>query len=184
MLFTPDCCANCDATLTVEIRTTLFCGTGCRETAKAVRYARGVFRDGRLEDSDVMRAVDAKFSWALMGGYDIRERRVSQRVRAEVVARDRGRCVLCGAPGAEVDHKAGSSPDPSNLQFLCFKCHQSKTRVVAPPGAEYVFRSVRLPLWHDRVVPDEPVRQCDSAEWVNEWRGLLAERKRRLREAL
>lgn len=179
VLFPPDACANCDTALAIDVRG-LFCATGCRETAKAIRYARAALRDGRLDDPEVMRAVDAKFVWARMGGCDTRERRVPLQVLAKVRIRDQGRCVKCGASGEEVDHIAGSSPEPENLQLLCRRCHHAKTMVVRAPEADYVLRAARLPLWNERVLPDGPVRLRDSAEWVRVWSGLAAERRRRL----
>ena len=58
---------------------------------------------------------------------------VSEQVRYDVLKRDEGRCVLCGASGRdgvrlEVDHivprSKGGSNEPVNLQTLCAPCNR------------------------------------------------------------
>lgn len=49
--------------------------------------------------------------------------------------RDMGKCVLCGAAGAEVDHiipviKGGGLCAVSNLRTLCITCHHRFTRAL------------------------------------------------------
>lgn len=49
-------------------------------------------------------------------------------IRREVIARDGGRCVLCGAPGTDVDHVVrGSDHSLGNLRLLCRACHMRRT---------------------------------------------------------
>ena len=53
-------------------------------------------------------------------------------VREEVLARDGGKCVNCGASAVEVDHiveiqDGGAEFDLSNLRSLCHGCHVRKT---------------------------------------------------------
>lgn len=55
--------------------------------------------------------------------------------RARVLRRDGHRCVQCGAPANEVDHR----DDPmdhayTNLQTLCHPCHATKTKAEAAAG--------------------------------------------------
>ena len=61
---------------------------------------------------------------------------VSEQVRYDVLKRDEGRCVLCGASGRdgvrlEVDHivprSKGGSNEPVNLQTLCAPCNRGKS---------------------------------------------------------
>jgi 5-methylcytosine-specific restriction endonuclease McrA len=53
-----------------------------------------------------------------------------RRVRAQVLHRDEHECVLCGAPGSEVDHVVqlveGGSDHPANLRTLCHDCHAGR----------------------------------------------------------
>lgn len=49
-------------------------------------------------------------------------------MREAVVARDRGRCVDCGAPGTVVHHlhpvRLGGPHTPANGVLLCDDCHR------------------------------------------------------------
>lgn len=47
--------------------------------------------------------------------------------RQQVIKRDRV-CVLCGAPGRDVDHIArGQDHSLANLRLLCRSCHMKRT---------------------------------------------------------
>lgn len=49
-------------------------------------------------------------------------------IRRTVLARDGGRCVLCGQPATDVDHIDRLGPhDPTNLRSLCHHCHALRT---------------------------------------------------------
>lgn len=69
---------------------------------------------------------------------DIRGTRRWTKLRAQVIARDRGRCTVCGSPHAlEVHHLNG---DPSgnrleNLATLCRPCHRPSDR--APKDGDH-----------------------------------------------
>jgi hypothetical protein len=70
---------------------------------------------------------ERKVHWARRGGYTLPGKVPSRKLRAEVVARDEGRCRTCGAVGTEVDHVDGRSSTLENLQLLCHTCHEEKT---------------------------------------------------------
>jgi len=70
--------------------------------------------------------------------------RAWRQIRARILSRDCGMCVLCTAAGrfvlaAEVDHKvpvwAGGSDADHNLQSLCKPCHTAKTQAEAAERA-------------------------------------------------
>lgn len=52
--------------------------------------------------------------------------------RQQALDRDRGRCVICGAPATEVDHLVrvadGGADDPANLRAICAHCHTERHR--------------------------------------------------------
>lgn len=55
------------------------------------------------------------------------------KVRAKVMRRDKGVCVICGRKGGIVDHFipmawGGEAVWPGNLRVMCHPCHDSKTR--------------------------------------------------------
>lgn len=51
-------------------------------------------------------------------------------LRREIIARDNGKCKLCGARGSVVDHikprSSGGTDDKSNLRLLCITCDKKK----------------------------------------------------------
>jgi hypothetical protein len=62
------------------------------------------------------------------------DRRAWSKLRARIIARDQGRCQLCGANGAsEVDHiierRLGGGDEPQNLRLLCTNCHARRRRL-------------------------------------------------------
>lgn len=81
-----------------------------------------------------------RFSWCSNACVvEYRRRTDWNLIRRTVLARDRYRCVLCGAcdpdhgPLLEVDHivelaDGGAFHDLANLRTLCIPCHKSKTR--------------------------------------------------------
>jgi 5-methylcytosine-specific restriction endonuclease McrA len=176
-------CANCDIPLDVRIEG-LFCSELCRQTADFVRYARVKVAANQLRDPEIAAAIQVRMAMILGGGYPRSSRRLSSETRAFVVERDSGRCVLCGAPGTEVDHINGSSGDLSNLQLLCTDCHRRKTESgfsAAPP--EKVAEADAI--WRGRVLAMSPVRLCDDPDrWKGEWRGLKSQRRTYLLDEL
>jgi 5-methylcytosine-specific restriction endonuclease McrA len=176
----PDCCANCDAALEMDNQT-LFCGEFCRQVADFVRYSRGVLRDpARANDPEVLEAIRVRMAILIGGGYPTGERHLSPEQRATIIERDAGQCLECGAPANEIDHIAGSSADPSNLQLLCHECHMNKTKDSFVPASEGQ-RAWAKELWDSRIYPETPLRLSDDAErWGQEWRALKKERGDRL----
>lgn len=175
-----DYCANCDATLEME-NLTLFCGEFCRQVADFVRYSRGVIRDPRrASDSDVIEAIRVRMAILIGGGYPTGGRHLSPEQRATIIERDGGKCRECGAPANEIDHIAGSSADPSNLQLLCHDCHMTKTKSSFVPASEQQ-KAWAKELWDTRIYPDAPLRLSDDTErWGKEWRALKKDRADRL----
>ena len=158
-------CANCG--VLIEGGRNLFCSELCRQAAKAVRYARAVIADGRMDLPDVQEAVVVKIAFVAGGGYDEAGRRIAHEKREEVQAKSDGRCVRCGSPGDEIDHLDGSSDSPDNLQLLCRPCHKAKTDLSLRPATEESIQLVHRPLWA-RIRASEPHQPSDTSGWA--WR--------------
>ena len=175
-----DCCANCDAKLEMENQT-LFCGEFCRQVADFVRYSRGVTRDpARAKDPEVIEAIRVRMAIIIGGGYPTGKRHLSPEQRTAIIERDGGKCQECGAPAREIDHIAGSSADPSNLQLLCHECHMIKTKSSFVATNE-MQKAWAKNLWDTRIYPQVPMRLSDDTErWGKEWRALKKERADRL----
>jgi 5-methylcytosine-specific restriction endonuclease McrA len=164
---------------------TLFCGEFCRQVADLVRYSRGVTQDpARASDPEVIEAIRVRMAILIGGGYPTGARHLSLEQRATIIERDDGKCRECGAPAKEIDHIAGSSADPSNLQLLCHECHMTKTKSTFVPASEMQKAWARN-LWDTRIYPEMPMRLSDDTErWGKEWRALKKQRGDRLWDRL
>ena len=141
--WTPGLCAHCLEPLEpacVGTRHTAFCNGFCQKRAEDVRYVRLAIRDGRIPANhaagdDGMTAEIIFTNKIVFFDLDlayIREK-LPQRLREQVLAANGGVCVLCGERrAAEVDHIAGGSQEPKNLQGLCKQCHEYKPRGEIP----------------------------------------------------
>jgi 5-methylcytosine-specific restriction endonuclease McrA len=180
--FLDDHCANCLHLLPEHVEA-LVCSSWCAEIAAHVRYMRRVYRDGRVNDSDVQEAIQIRNAFLLVGGYGALDRTLRPAVRAEVKVRDGGRCRQCGRPGAEIDHIAGSSGELENLQLLCAQCHRAKTAENMVPTTPHE-QSLLRALFLTRVASDEPtLLGDDEVTWPSAWPSLKSARKKRARDA-
>ena len=175
-------CQNCDAPLTLEQARhgALFCGEKCQQTAKVVRYGRATRADGRYDrDPQVREAIRTRIAFILGGGYPEKARKLSPAQREAIFVRDDRRCRLCGAPATTIDHIAGSSSDPANLQALCELCNKARVHFrPATPGE----KAEGDTIWF-RMRAAQPLRRCDDEKQWNELqKEIAAEYRRRARE--
>lgn len=177
-------CQNCAVHLTLPQAQhgTLVCGDKCKQTAKAVRYGRATRRDGRYERDPLVReALEQRIAHILGGGYPERDRALSPEQREAIFTRDGGHCRLCGAPATEIDHIAGSSADPENLQALCKPCTMAKARANFR-GATSEEEAEGEAIWA-RITAEPPSRLCDDeTKWDKLWRKIASEQRKRARE--
>lgn len=170
-------CMNCDGAMTAP---DLFCCELCGETAKTVRYVRAVRADGRGQRPDVQEAVTIKTASVLGGGYPARGRRLSAALRRSVLERDGGHCRICGAEANQIDHIGGPIQGdinhPDNLQVLCESCHRRKTMDSHRP-LETPEEFARAEALRERIEAEDPLRECDAADWADRWRSILKRRR-------
>jgi 5-methylcytosine-specific restriction endonuclease McrA len=169
-------CPNCSVTFDGA---DLFCSELCDEEAKHVRYVRARKSDGRAGDPEVKEAIRIQRVSILRGGYDRAARRLTERERQFVKDRDGGKCQICGGPGDEIDHKRGSSNDPTNLQLLCDACHNKKTvaRFSVITKESHPEEWAKLQELKKRAAASEPTRLCDDELWDSIWRELRRKRR-------
>jgi len=182
--FIPGRCANCDSPDVTE-KTPLYCTSQCRQMAETIRYIRNCHSDGRDQRPDVQEAIQTRMAMVLGGGYPERERRVAEKIRAEVLQRAEGRCEQCGRlldfdgstgdPDAipTIQHVMGNSSDLSNLKAWCRRCNLADAQsrfVPVQPGSpqEMMLAEIRL-----RSTAPTPLRLCDDEKrWPKIWRDL------------
>lgn len=164
-------CANCDTPFTPASVAGRYCTSVCRQTAKAVRYARSaIATHGQPLPPAIDEAIGIKIAHVLAGGYAEQTRRLPADVRAAVIARDHGRCVLCQHPGEEIDHANGDSNAVADLRLLCRRCHRRVTgehlhRIPDGHPAHLTRQSLLA-----RIHAVTPLRPCDAADWTQTWR--------------
>jgi len=130
-----------------------------------------------MNDPEVREAFQVRVAHLLGGGYDETARAVPESLRRSILAGNGGLCCRCNVASAtEVDHIAGPSAVPANLQGLCHSCHMAKTKESHKPMRpehEPILAEVRR-----RVDSPIPLRVCDDAAWSGQWR----QQRRRNRE--
>lgn len=173
-------CVECGAPITLEARARLYCLDLCSQVLKFVHYARRAAADGRIDEPDVAAALEMRLAHIAVGGYPETARRIPDKVRAEVFARDDGRCVLCGAPATEIDHIDGDSNDPSNLRSACGDCNLGLAQAKLVPATGDESRVIAALL--ERALSPEPLHsRDDTASWPAVRASLTAERAALLR---
>ena len=173
-------CLNCDKPMPPQVAPgTLFCSDICRQRADTVRYGRRIFRDGRVEDPLVADAFRTKMAFAVTEvGYARIVRELDLETRQTVIARDGGKCVLCAAPGTEIDHIVDSSSELTNLQLLCHDCHMEKTQQKFRPIEPASSGDLIWAQLMERIRSPLPLRLCDDeVAWPSAWRKIAAERR-------
>jgi hypothetical protein len=98
----PATCPNCGVDVTST--RTPYCSEHCRETSAFIRQIRNTIKSGAIFDP-VRQAAFGQSLWRIQGGgYPVRQRMVTEKSRAKIIARDGGVCSVCGAPATEVEH--------------------------------------------------------------------------------
>lgn len=179
-------CANCDDTF-IANRPKAYCCPRCDNQADLVRYERrhraalGVGHLPRMLalrafPPDIRESIRTRQMFALGDGYDENARRLSPAERDYIWRRDEGRCVLCRAPGAEIDHIDGPSREPSNLRLLCAACNGRLAFAHARPVADNPDAERRLAELTRRIEAPEALHECDDHNaWEPTWRRWVAE---------
>ena len=115
---------------------------------------------------------------ALGGGYPAKERALSPAQREAIFVRDNRICRICGAAATDIDHIAGSSSDPENLQALCKSCNMAKAEAnFRPATAKEAAESDAI--WV-RIRAEQPGRLCDDEKrWDKWWREIASAQQKR-----
>lgn len=79
------------------------------------------------------------------------------KIRAQVIRRDHGTCVICGQPGNHVDHiERGSNHSLDNLRLLCQHCHMARTGRDGGTAKRQPQRQARPPEPHPGLLKRAP----------------------------
>lgn len=173
-------CPNCRKS---HQRDKVFCCDQCQQEAQAVRYIRNAVADGRIRAPDQQEGIGHKLIQIVAGGYPS-ERRLSPKLRKQVLERDSRICQICRNPGDQIDHMDGSANDPSNLRVLCGSCNRGLVlgRMVPTTGEAATLIQAILSRLALRIAAPKPLSLCDGDDWAQTWPILRSERRRVLRE--
>jgi 5-methylcytosine-specific restriction endonuclease McrA len=175
---------ECGAPIVLTNRAKLYCSEACHQTLKLVHYIRRTIADGRWErDPTIEDALQIRLANILGGGYHETARHVPPKVRVQVFERDGGKCVLCGAPAAQIDHIAGDANALENLRATCGACNlgMAQEQLVPATGSAAAVAGRIL----DRIfAPTSLHPRDDELVGVATNVRLLAERRERVRAHL
>jgi hypothetical protein len=174
-------CPNCNEVIPFRKPIRIYCCQLCGDEARLVRYVRRCKREAKLDDPDVLDAIQTKFAHIMGGGYPLEERIVPASTRQCVIERAKGRCEKCGGEGKEIDHIQGNSNDPENLQLLCRECHKEKTFrnfvSITPDLENYQELEAKRTWLIMRIEAEIPILDCDNDEtWKQRYRYMVNKR--------
>jgi len=85
------------------------------------------------------------------------------KIRAQVIRRDHGTCVICGRPGNHVDHiQRGNNHSLNNLRLLCQHCHMARTGRDGGTARRQPRRRARPPEPHPGFIRPDPNMHTDA----------------------
>jgi hypothetical protein len=177
-------CVDCDRAFLAIRYPYLYCSEACKQTAHLVRWARRKIADGTFLRVDIAEAHTLKLAHILAGGYPEAARRVPRATRELVIERAGGTCEHCGElfqsdsleQRASIQHVAGSSNDPANLQAIHFACNTrdalGKLVPVTDPAKLALAAAIEA-RWKAPVA----LRLCDDERtWPQTWRKTARQR--------
>lgn len=174
-------CVECGAATVLTNRARLYCSDVCNQTLKLVHYGRAVVADGRIDrDPAIEEALQMRVTHILAGGYHEVQRRVPPLLRAQILERDGGRCVLCGAPATQIDRIAGDANTPENLRASCGAYNLGLAQQHLVPASPSQVAVIDQLL--ERIFAPAPVfPRDDETAWPATNARLMAERRARVR---
>ena len=177
--FTPGKCLNCSTAC--ESAKGIYCKEFCKLEAAFIRYGRRKLRARTFFQLDILRdGIGSDLALLCAGGYPEGARRVTPTMRAAIIKRDRGLCVMCGGPGNEIDHIAGNDATETNLRLLCKSCNGNRMAILKQNTDLGVQAGTRIDpdqmrRLAKRIVSPKPLRPCDEDRgWEKNWKSMLA----------
>ncbi len=169
----PGRCPNCDAP--VANVSTPYCSKDCRDQAAFVRQFRAALASGAILDPGKQLVFGERLWWLLGGGLPLRESRIPESAKRQVIKRSEGKCESCGRPMDAIQNFGSGCNRPLHLRAVCATCSRTK-----PYGDESFAQSpavvAKLSELSQRINAKTPTRPCDDPEtW--DWRLWIAQRK-------
>lgn len=170
-----DCrtCPNCG-----ELTTNLsspYCSENCKSQASFVRQLRAAIASGSILEPEKQTVFGERLWWLLGGGLPMRESRIPESAKRQVIKRCGGDCEFCGKPMSTIQKFGSGCNRPLHLRAACSDC--AKTKPFCDPEFSSLPESQKLlKMIASRVSSDLPLRPCDDPNDWN-WREFLNRRR-------
>jgi hypothetical protein len=159
-------CPNCDRP--APNPASPYCSETCRDQAALVRQFRAAIASETILTADKQTVFGERLWWLLGGRLPIRESRIPESAKRQVIKRCGGNCEICGAPMTTIENFGSGCNRPLHLRAVCADC--SKTKSFGDP--EFIRQPAVIQLLtelNQRIFAQAPVRPCDDPiKW--DWR--------------
>lgn len=172
-------CPNCDQP--VPKNSSPYCSDSCKAQAAFIRQLRASLATGTILNPEKQTAFGERLWWLLGGGLPMRDSRIPESAKRQVIKRCNGLCEICGAPMVAIQNFGSGCNRPLHLRAVCSDCSKTKPFgdhdfATSPPAVE-LLKSIS-----ERINATNPIRPCDDPENWN-WRSFIAARKEISNEA-
>lgn len=169
----PNRCPNCDTPATGTASP--YCSKPCRDQAAFVRQFRAAIASGTILEAEKQTVFGERLWWLLGGGLPMRESRIPESAKRQVIKRCASMCESCGAPMHTIENWGSGCNRPLHLRAVCERCSKTKAfgdqAFCQGPSVARVIDELST-----RVFAPRPVRACDDHEtW--DWRAFIAQRR-------
>ncbi len=162
-------CPNCGTPS--ESLSSPYCSEICRDQAAFVRQFRNAIATDSILTSEKQTVFGERLWWLLGGGLPIREARIPESAKRQVIKRCASKCEFCAAPMVTIENFGSGCNRPLHLRAVCANCSKTK-----PFGDPAFSQSPLLKDLSQRINAPTALRSCDDPQnW--DWRAFLAERR-------
>ena len=172
-LSNPHLCPNCVGP--VDKPSSPYCSETCRDRAAFVRQFRAAVASGTILEAEKQIVFGERLWWLLGGGLPMRDSRIPESAKRQVIKRSQGRCEFCTREMTAIENFGSGCNRPLHLRAVCLNCSRAKPSGDAEfsqsPAAQEILTDICR-----RINAQVPLRPCDDpVNW--DWRAFVALRK-------
>lgn len=166
-------CPNCDGP--VEKPSSPYCCETCRDRAAFVRQFRAAIDSETVLDAEKQTVFGERLWWLLGGGLPMRDSRIPESAKRQVIKRSGGKCEFCPNEMMTIENFGSGCNRPLHLRAVCATCSRTKpfgdAAFSQSPAAQAILTDLR-----QRIHAELPLKPCDDpVHW--DWRTYVARRK-------
>jgi hypothetical protein len=172
-LSNPHLCPNCDGS--IDKPSSPYCSDACRDRTAFVRQFRAAVASGTILEAEKQIVFGERLWWLLGGGLPMRDSRIPESAKRQVIKRSQGKCEFCGDGMSTIENFGSGCNRPLHLRAVCAACSRTKPfgdlEFIQTPAVVEILNNLR-----QRVNASSPLRPCDDpVTW--DWRAYVARRK-------